>query len=168
MEPDSINLGLLVLRVIVGVVLALHGIAKFRGGIAGVGRWFESEGLRPGKLHAYLAALTEIGAGFGLALGLLTPISAMAFIGVMTTAGWVGHRTNGFFIIREGWEYVFVLAAAAAALAATGPGEWSLDNAIGIDWSGPVWFVVAIAGGVASTLLLLATFYRPNAPADPG
>ena len=147
MDPDSINLGLLVLRVTVGVVLALHGIAKFRGGIAGVGRWFESEGLRPGKFHAYLAALTEIGAGLGLALGLVTPLSAMAFIGVMTTAGWVGHRTNGFFIIREGWEYVFVLAVAAAALAATGPGEWSLDNALGIDWSGP--------------------FYRPNAPADP-
>ncbi|WP_420437100.1 DoxX family protein [Candidatus Poriferisodalis sp.] len=166
MDPDSINLGLFVLRVIVGVTLALHGIAKFRGGIRGVGNWFASEGLRPGLLHAYLAALTEIGAGIGLALGLLTPLSAMAFIGVMTTAGWVGHRKNGFFIIREGWEYVFVLAVAAAAVAATGPGEWSLDNALGLDWSGPVWFVVAIAGGVASTLLLLAAFYRPDAPAS--
>lgn len=166
MDPDSINLGLFVLRVIVGVTLALHGIAKFRGGIRGVGNWFTSEGLRPGLLHAYLAALTEIGAGFGLALGLLTPLSAMAFIGVMTTAGWVGHRKNGFFIIREGWEYVFVLAVAAAAVAATGPGEWSLDNAMGLDWSGPVWFVVAIAGGLVSTVLLLAACYRPEAPAE--
>ena len=166
MDPDSVNLGLFVLRVIVGVTLALHGIAKFRGGIRGVGNWFESEGLRPGLLHAYLAALTEICAGFGLALGLVTPLCAMAFIGVMTTAGWVGHRKNGFFIIREGWEYVFVLAVAAASVAATGPGAWSLDNALGLDWSGPVWFVIAVAGGLASTILLLAAFYRPKAPAE--
>ena len=166
MDPDSINLGLLVLRVIVGVTLALHGIAKFRGGIRGVGNWFASEGLRPGLLHAYLAALTEIGAGIGLALGLLTPLSSMAFIGVMSTAAWVGHRKNGFFIIREGWEYVFVLAVVAAAVAATGPGDWSVDHAIGLDWSGPVWFAVAIAGGLVSTVLLLAAFYRPNAPAE--
>ncbi len=162
MDPDSINLGLLVLRVVVGVTLALHGIAKFRGGIRGVGNWFTSEGLRPGLAHAWLAACAEIGAGAGLALGLLTPLCAMVIVGVMATAGWVGHRKNGFFIIREGWEYVFVLATAAAGLAATGPGEWSLDAGLGLDWYGPGWFFLAVVGGLVSTVALLALFYRPD------
>ncbi|WP_419842252.1 DoxX family protein [Candidatus Poriferisodalis sp.] len=175
MDPDIItqdslrlglNLGLFVLRVVVGVTLALHGVAKFRGGIRGVGNWFDAEGLRPGLLHAWLAACVEIGAGLGLALGLLTPFSAMAFVGVMATAGWVGHRTNGFFIIREGWEYVFVLAAAAAAVAATGPGEWSVDHALGLAWHGPAWLAVAAAGGLISAVSLLAVCYRPSAPSE--
>ena len=142
-------------------MLALHGIAKYRGGIKGVGGWFESEGLKPGILHAHLAAGTEIGAGLALAAGFLTPLSAMAYVGVMTVAGWVGHRKNGFFIIREGWEYVFVLGAAAAGIATTGPGEYSIDNALDIAWNGVGWLLVAAVGGVAAAVGLLAVFYRP-------
>lgn len=160
-DEDSLNLGLLLLRLVVGVVLALHGIAKYRGGIKGVGGWFESEGLKPGILHAHMAGGTEIGAGLALAAGFLTPLSALAYIGVMTVAGWVGHRKNGFFIIREGWEYVFVLGAAAAGIATTGPGEYSVDNALDIDWNGLPWLIVAAGGGVAAAVGLLAVFYRP-------
>ena len=55
------------------------------------------------------AALGEIGFGSAIATGFLTPLSAMGYVGVMCVAGWVGHRKNGFFIIKDGWEYVFVL-----------------------------------------------------------
>lgn len=165
-DQDALNLGLLLLRLVVGVTLALHGIAKYRGGIKGVGGWFDSEGLKPGLLHAHLAGGTEIGAGLALAAGFLTPLSAMAYVGVMTVAGWVGHRKNGFFIIREGWEYVFVLGAAAAGIATTGPGEYSIDNALDITWNGLPWLIVSAGGGVAAAVALLAIFYRPPAAED--
>ncbi|MEZ5166082.1 MAG: DoxX family protein [Acidimicrobiales bacterium] len=53
-DPDALSLGLLVLRVATGVTLAAHGYGKFfRGGrIAGTARWFDSMGMRPGKVHA--------------------------------------------------------------------------------------------------------------------
>jgi putative oxidoreductase len=86
----------------------------------------------------------------------------MGYVGVMVTAGWVGHRKNGFFIIKDGWEYVFVLTAAVSSFALLGPGSWSLDNALGTEMSGIGWFVVTLLGGVGSAIALLLTFYRPD------
>lgn len=160
---DELNLGLLLLRVLVGLVLAAHGAAKFRGGIKGVGGWFEAEGLKPGILHAWLAACTEIGAGVAVAAGFLFPFSPMAIVGVMATAGYVGHRKNGFFIIREGWEYTFILAGVAGALSATGPGEWSIDNTYDLLINGWTGLVVAVGGGIAAAVATLVGFYRPPA-----
>ena len=162
MDQNALDFGLLLLRLTLGITLALHGVAKYRGGIDGVGRWFQGEGLRPGIVHAHLAALGEIGFGSAVAAGFLTPLSAMGYVGVMSVAGWVGHRKNGFFIIKDGWEYVFVLAVVVSCLALLGPGSWSLDNAMGIAWSGIGWFVATIVGGLGAALALLLTFYRPN------
>jgi len=100
MDQDAYDLGLLLMRLTLGIVLALHGIAKYRGGIAGVGKWFTSEGLKPGLFHAHMAGSAEIGAGLGLAAGFFTPITAMAYVGVMCVAGWVGHRDNGFLLFE--------------------------------------------------------------------
>ena len=144
MEVSSAtNLALLVLRAATGLTLAAHGWNKFFSGgrLSGTGRWFDSIGMRPGRLNAWLAAGTEVGAGVLLAVGLVTPVSAGGVIGVMVVAGWTVHRSNGFFILKEGWEYVFVLAIAALVVATLGPGEWSLDEALGITddlagWSG--------------------------------
>ena len=163
MDQNAINLGLLILRLVLGVTLALHGVAKYRGGIHGVGRWFESEGLRPGILHAHLAASSEVVFGCAIAAGLMTPLACTGYMGVMIVAGWVGHRKNGFFIIKDGWEYVFVLAAGAASLVLLGPGSWSLDSALGLAWSGSGWFLLTVLGGVGSAIALLASFYRPKA-----
>tara|TARA_B100000579_G_scaffold436152_1_gene461262 strand:- start:2747 stop:3247 length:501 start_codon:yes stop_codon:yes gene_type:complete len=162
MDQNAIDLGLLVLRLTVGVTLALHGIAKYRGGIDGVGRWFKSEGLSPGLLHAHLAATSEIVFGLAVAAGLLMPFSGMGYVGVMVTAGWVGHRKKGFFIIKDGWEYVFVLAITASSFALLGAGSWSVDNSLGIEMSGIGWFIVTWLGGVGSAIALLLTFYRPD------
>ncbi len=172
MDQTAIDLGLLLLRLVLGVTLALHGLAKYRGGIGGVGQWFEGEGLRPGIVHAHLAASSELVFGGGVAAGLLTPLSCMGYVGVMVVAGWVGHRKNGFFIIKEGWEYVFVLATATASLALLGPGSWSLDNALGLtqwfhDRSALGWFILALLGGVGCAVALLVSFYRPNADEEP-
>jgi len=159
---------MLLLRVAFGLTMAAHGYAKvFKGGkLTGTAGWFDSIGMKPGALHARLAAGTEILAGLGLALGLLTTFSAMGFVGLMLVAGWVVHRSNGFFIVSEGWEYTFILAVAAVGIAMLGPGSVSFDNALGIDDTFDGWLGLALAGGggMAAGLAQLAVFYRPPAP----
>jgi len=150
--------------------LAAHGWNKFTGGgkIPGTGRWFDSIGMRPGRLNAYLAASTELCAGVLLALGLLHPLAAAGVIGVMTVAGWTSHRTNGFFIIKEGWEYVFVLSVAALVSATLGPGEWSVDEGLGIatDLDGMTGFLIALLVGVGGGIAQMLIFYRPSSVAS--
>src|SRR6185437_13562890 len=123
------DLGLLILRLALGVTLAAHGYNKFFGGgrIPGTARWFESIGMKPGKFHATVAASTEVAAGLGLAVGLLTPIPAAGFVSLMLVAAWTVHRANGFFIVKEGWEYNLVLAVSAVGVATLGAGKYSLD-----------------------------------------
>lgn len=166
---DAQNLALLLFRASLGLMMASHGYAKIFGAgkLAGTAGWFDSIGMKPGRLHAPLAAGTEIGSGLLMALGLLHSFAAMAMIGVMVVAGWVVHRHNGFFITTEGWEYTFIVAVAAAALAMLGPGEWSIDQAIGLadgldGFTGLILALVGVAAGAAQ----IAMFYRPPAAAD--
>lgn len=163
----EINLALLALRVAIGLTMAAHGYGKFftGGRIAGTAGWFDSMGMRPGKVHAVLAASGEVVAGLFLALGLLTSFAALGFVGLMTVAWYTVHRDSGFFIIKEGWEYVFVLAAIAVAIAMIGPGQWSLDDAFGIadDLDGWPGLAISALGGMGAAGGLLAAFYRPPA-----
>jgi putative oxidoreductase len=106
-------------------------------------------------------------AGLGLAVGLLTPIPAAGFVALMFTAYWTVHRKNGFFIVKEGWEYNLVLAVAAVAIAAVGAGKLSLDYALfhasGVyDYLHGWWgLIVAVVLGLAGGIGQLAIFYRP-------
>ncbi len=162
---DEMNLAMLILRVGIGLTFAAHGYGKiFQGGrIPGTAGWFDSMGMKPGKLHAWMAALTEISAGLLFALGLLTPLAAAGMVGVMVVAAWTVHRHNGFMIVREGWEYTFVLAVVAASVATLGPMEWSVDSALGIDddWDGYIGLAIGAGGGVLAGLAQLTLFYRP-------
>ena len=163
---DEYNAAMLLLRVAFGLTMAAHGYAKvFKGGkLAGTAGWFDSIGMKPGAVHARLAADTEIFAGLGLAIGLLTTFSAMGFVGVMLVAGYVVHRSSGFFIVSGGWEFTFILAVAAVGIAMLGPGEWSVDNALGIDADLDGWLglILAAGGGIAAGAAQLAIFYRPT------
>ena len=165
MTPDEVNAALLLLRVVLGVTLALHGWGKATS-LDGTAGWFDSMGMRPGKLHARLAAFGEIASGLFLAAGFLTTFACLGFVGLMTTAALTDHRGKGFMILKGGWEYVMVLAVTAVAIAMIGPGEWSVDDAIGIadDLDGWVGLAISAGGGVAASLTLLAVFYRPPAP----
>ena len=170
-DADAIDLALLAFRCAVGAVFLAHGVNHlFRGGkVAGTARWFESLGMRPGKLHALVASWTEIGAGLLLIVGLLTPLAAAGVIGTMLVAWITNHRGNGFFIFRpgEGWEYVMTLTFCGLVLSAIGAGQWSLDHALDFEnppgLSGLLTGVVAGGGGA---LALLAAFWRPPAPKD--
>jgi len=166
-DPDQINLGLLLLRVAVGATMFAHGYNHFfRGGkIAGTARWFASLGMKPGILHAWLASVTELAAGSMLILGLLTPLAAGACAGVMFVAWITNHLKNGFFIFRpgEGWEYVANLAVASLAIGALGPGQWSIDDKIDFVLHGWKGFAAAVIIGVGGCAALLVTFWRPPA-----
>ena len=166
MDVEASDVALLVLRVAIGAVFLAHGWNHiFRGGrIAGTGRWFESLGMRPGVVHAWLASVTEIGAGVLLIVGLFTPLAGAGVVGVMLVAWITNHRGNGFFIFRpgEGWEYVMTLTVTGLALAMLGSGSISLDNAFDLEelagWTG---FWIALVAGGGGALLLLAVAWRP-------
>lgn len=135
---DGASAGLLLLRVVVGLTMAAHGYNKFFGGgrIPGTARWFDSMGMKPnGRIHAIMAASTEMGAGILFAVGLLTPLAAAGFVGLMIVAGWTVHKPNGFFIVKSGWEYNLVLATVGIGVAMIGPGKYSLDWALGFDFA---------------------------------
>ncbi len=162
----GVSAGILVLRVAVGAVMIAHGYNHiFRGGkIKGTGGWFESLGMKPGALHAWLASLTELGAGAMLVFGFLTPLAAAGVVGVMLVAWITNHLKNGFFIFRpgEGWEYVMTLCACGVALGGIGGGEFSLDHAFDINWYGWSGLLTALVAGGGGALLLLAVFWRPE------
>ena len=167
-DQNAVDLALLVLRCGVGAVMLAHGINHIIGGgkIAGVAKWFASLGMRQPVLQAWLASLTEVGAGALLVLGLLTPLAAAGVVGTMAVAWIINHRGNGFFIFRpgEGWEYVMTLLLCGVAIGTIGPGRWSLDHAIGVDDDliGVPGLLLAAGAGGLGALLLLATFWRPK------
>jgi putative oxidoreductase len=147
---NDLGLGLLVLRLALGGMLITHGLNKAfgPGGFAGTARWFEGLGLRPGWFHARLAAGTEVLAGVLMAAGLVFPVAGAAFIGLMAVAAVTDHMGKGFFVFKGGWEYVFIVAVAAAALVCTGPGRFSLDAAVGWHLAGTGWAGIAILAGL--------------------
>ncbi len=161
---DAETGALLLIRVIVGIIMIAHGYNHWRGGggIQGTAGWFTGLGLRHGVLQAWMSVVTEIGAGALLILGLLTPLACAATISIMLVAGLLAHRKNGFFVFKEGYEYVLLIATVCLALALLGPGDLSLDEAADITITG--WTAGAIALGVAvvATAGLLATFWRPQ------
>ena len=166
------SVGLLILRLVVGLTLAAHGAQKLFGwfggyGIAGTGQFLEQLGFRPGRIQAAQAGLAELVGGLLLAAGFLTPVAAAAVVAVMLVAAVSVHLQKGFFAHNGGYEYPLVLAAAAVALAFTGPGALSLDRALGIDWSGDGWGLAAFAAGVIGGAGPLLGRRREQAAAAP-
>ncbi|MGV0079724.1 DoxX family protein, partial [Mycobacterium colombiense] len=139
------------------------------GRIPGTARWFESIGMKPGKFHATVAATTEMAAGLGLAAGFLTPIPAAGFVSLMLVAAWTVHRANGFFIVKEGWEYNLVLAVSAVGVATLGAGKYSLDHLVfGKNWfDGWQGLVISAGLGLAGAIGQLLIFYRPPVKQGP-
>jgi putative oxidoreductase len=164
MASAAVDTALLLTRATVGVTMMAHGYNHWRGGgkIAGTARWFSGLGLRYGTLQAWMSVVTELGAGLLLVAGLATPLACAAVISVMFIAGLLAHRKNGFFVFRDGYEYVLVLSVVALALATLGPGRVSLDDAAGIAVTGWAGGGVAVGVAVVATAGLLAVFYRPK------
>jgi putative oxidoreductase len=157
------DVAVLLVRAVVGITMIVHGVNHWIGGgrIEGTARWFSGLGLKNGKLQAWMSVLTEIGAGAMLVVGLLTPLACAAVISVMLVAGLLAHRSNGFFVFKDGYEYVLVLAVVSLALAMLGPGKASVDAAADIEITGWAGGGIALGVAVVATAGLLATFWRP-------
>ncbi|GIV96392.1 MAG: hypothetical protein KatS3mg057_1049 [Herpetosiphonaceae bacterium] len=169
------DLGLLILRVLVGALFIGHGLQKLFGlfgghGIEGTAGWLESIGLRPGRFWARLAGLLEFGGGALLALGLLNPIGPLAIIAVMLMAIAKVHATKGLWITNGGYEYNLVLMAIALLIALAGQGQYALDALLGVALPVIEVFVVGLAIVIVGILLglrsgQLQTGYRGPAQA---
>src|SRR6184192_2730280 len=129
--------GLLVARVVFGLVIAAHGSQELFGwfggyGLAGTGGFFESLGFRPGRLFAALAGLGEFAGGLLLALGFLGPVGPALVLSVMIVAAVTVHWGKGLFSTTNGIEVPLLYASTATGLALTGPGRFSLDAVVGL------------------------------------
>jgi putative oxidoreductase len=154
-------LGLLILRLGIGLILAAHGAQKLFGvwGGPGMAKWTESVQrlrIRPAQPWAWVAALSEFAGGLLLAVGLLSPLGSLAIIGAMLVAIATVHLANGFWNGKRGYEFNLSLIVAAAALALTGPGLYSLDSALRVQLPEPLSLIVGtvlLIVGVSATLL---------------
>lgn len=160
--------GLLLARLAIGGLMAAHGSQKLFGwfggyGLDGTAGFMETLGFRPGRFFAATAAVTEIGSGVLLALGLFAPFTAAAMVSVMIVAAVSVHWPHGLFAAKNGIELPLLYGLGAVVLAMTGPGAYSADAWLGLTrlWT-PEVISVALAGGIAGGILNLAL--RGTAP----
>ncbi|MGX1901665.1 putative oxidoreductase [Thermolongibacillus altinsuensis] len=126
------HIGLLIIRLVVGLTFVGHGAQKLFGwfggyGLKGTGGWLESIGLKPGTTMALLAGLAEFVGGLLFALGLFTPFAAFLIAATMIVAIAKVHAPNGFWVTQNGFEYNLVLIAVVVGIALIGAGDYSLD-----------------------------------------
>ncbi|MFD5065349.1 DoxX family protein [Streptomyces sp. NPDC058394] len=158
------DLGLLLLRLAVGLLIAGHGVQKVSHrlgghGIEGGAAEFRGDGFRGGQLTAAAAGFGQITAGLMLMAGALTPLASTIAAGVMTVAITVKWH-NGLWVQNDGYEYPLVLITVPATLTLTGPGRWSVDRAIGLLPWAPWWTVAAVGLGACSGLVTRALLGR--------
>jgi putative oxidoreductase len=162
MYPD---LGLLILRVFVSMVVIAHGLQKFGFlggyGIAGTAGWLEGIGFAPGKFWVWIVAIAEVGGGTLTILGLGGPIGPGILAADLAVAAIGFHAPNGFWNANNGWSWVSVIMAAALTLALTGFGAWSLDAALKLTY--PDWLLPAGLIAVAIVALAALVVQRSHA-----
>ena len=162
--------GLLLLRIVVGLLLVGHGAQKLfgwfgGGGLAGTAWFFRSAGYWPPRLMARSAGSAELVAGAALALGFATPLAAAAVIGTMLNAAAV-YRRNGLWAVDNGYEYPLVLGTVAAALGFTGAGAVSFDAWLGFGAGSIETGLFAVALGLVTGSAVL--FSRAAARSEAG
>ena len=155
------SLGLLILRLVVGLTMASHGAQKLFGwfggyGLQGTGGFLEQLGFFPGRRNALFAGLAELIGGLLLALGLATPLAATLLVSVMFVAIATVHLKHGYFNSNQGYEYNVTLAVVALSVTIIGAGPLSLDAALGIRDAGPVWGLAALLAGIIGGAVQLA------------
>jgi putative oxidoreductase len=172
---NALDTGLLLLRLVVGITLGLHGTQKLFGwfsgpGLAKVRHGFAQQGYKPVEFWVSLVILGEVGGALSLVFGLLTPLGAVGVFGAMFMAMFKQHWKNGFFASKGGYEYTLVLLVVSFALGIMGPGRYSLDALFGIALHpAPLFGVLALAA-VAIDLVGMYITRRPVpvAPVEAG
>jgi putative oxidoreductase len=162
-DPYMLGIGLLVARLVLGLLMAAHGAQKLFGwfggyGLNATGEFMVQLGFPSGRFFASTAALTEVVSGLLVALGLFGPVGPALMLSVMIVAAISVHWQNGVFAMQNGIEVPLLYATGALAIALTGPGPFSLDALLGI---ASVWtpritalvLAVGVGGGVANLMV---------------
>ena len=164
----ELSAGLLIGRLVIGLLMAAHGTQKLFGwfgghGIIATGGAFDTMGFRPGRLFAILASATEIASGLLVALGFLGPIGPALIVAVMIVAAVSVHGKNGLFAAANGFEMPLLYGTGAAALGLTGFGAYSLDAVLGLQahMTPALTLAVLALGAIGGMANLLAR--RPQA-----
>lgn len=158
---NVMDAGLLLGRVVLGLLMAAHGSQKLFGwfggyGLAGTGGFLESLGFRPGRFFAAAAGFSEVAGGLLVALGLLGPLGSALIISVMIVAIATVHISHGLFAQNNGIEVPLLYAVGSAAIALIGNGAYSLDAALGLSWPAEVVWIalgLGVIGGFANLAL---------------
>jgi putative oxidoreductase len=166
------DITLLASRAVLGGYLAAHGAQKLFGAFGGHGieptaAAFDRIGLRPGKVTATAAGLSELGGGLLTIAGLASPAGPVAIAGTMLVAS-ATHRAGGPFAANRGYELPATNLATALALAVAGPGRYSLDHVTGLRLHRILTGLVvagASAGAAANVAMLLRAAPPEHAPA---
>jgi putative oxidoreductase len=165
------TLGMILLRVVLGLALAAHGSQKLFGSFGGSGptgtrKFFAGLGFRAPIVMAFVAGVSELGGGLLFAFGLATPLAALALTIVMLNAIGTVHWKKGYFNSAGGYEYNLLIIATVVAVTAAGPGRFSLDHTFG--WaeriSGPWWALAVLVLAPMITLVTLTLGRGGQAP----
>jgi putative oxidoreductase len=168
--PDAqmVGAGLLIIRLVLGLIMAAHGAQKLFGwfggyGLNATGEFFVQLGFSRGRLFATAASVGEIAGGLLVALGLLGPVGPALMISVMIVAAVTVHWEHGLFAQSNGIELPLLYLAGALGIALAGPGLYSLDAVLGLTsmWTPKlIWAVLAI--GVLGSFANLLIRRRPR------
>lgn len=167
LDIAGISAGLLVIRLVVGLLMAAHGSQKLFGwfgghGIAGTAMFFEQIGFHPGRFFATTAAITEFVSGILIALGLFGPVGPALMFSVMIVAAVSVHWKNGLFAASNGIELSLFYGTVGVALALIGYGRFSLDAVLGLQsLYTPTLALAALAIGVIGGVLNLFARRQP-------
>jgi putative oxidoreductase len=160
LDAQAMGIGLLIARLVIGLLMAAHGAQKMFGwfgghGLGATGEFFVQLGFRQGRTFAAMAAGTEIVSGLLIALGLLGPIGPALMLSVMIVAAITVHWQHGLFAMSNGIELPLLYGVAGIGLATTGFGRYSMDAVLGIASLFPAGFTwialgLAVIGGVGN------------------
>ena len=158
----NVDIGILIVRVVVGLLFAGHGAQKLFGwfggkGLAGHSAMMEKLGIHPAGLFALINALGEFLGGLGLAFGFLTPLAAVALIGSMLVAIIKVHLPNGLWNTNRGIEFPLTLGTVAFVIGMVGPGVYSLDAILGVQLPEPVTYLAALIAMLIAVAFALAS-----------
>lgn len=156
------DIGLLILRSVLALILFTHASQKLFGwfggnGVEKQGELFAALGLRPGRQMVAFAGVSEMLAACLLALGLLTPAAALIGASTMLVAGVTMQLNSGnFWNVAGGGEYPYVLAATAMTLGFTGAGAYSLDAVVARQVDVGYGLVAEPAAWIGMTVVLVS------------
>ena len=170
LDLSTASLGLLIARIVIGLLMAGHGAQKLFGwfggyGLTATGEFMTQLGFTPGRKFAAAASITEVVAGLLITFGFLGPIGPALMLSVMIVAAVTVHWKNGVFAGTNGIELPLLYAAAAIGLGLTGYGQYSIDSVVGIaDRLPAAWMVLAAGaiGGIANLALRRQSVRKPE------